>query len=334
MDYRFKKRKISSKGDGVKKKKKKIVVIGGGTGIFAILSGLKNYFDDVSAVVTMADDGGSTGILREEFGILPPGDVRRAIIALSHSDNKILSELFNYRFKEGKGLAGHSFGNLMITALERLTGSFDEAVREASKIFGLKGKVIPATLGQTRLYAVLENKKIISRETNIDVPKHDGHLKIKKVWLKPAVKINPEAAKEIKAADLIVIGPGDLYTSLVPNLLVKGLKNSLKRSKAKVVYFANLMTKYGETDGFRTSDFLRVLEIYLGKGVLDYIVVNNKKPVSARLRPYASERATLVKNDLKKSSKKPILIAADLLRPRGFLRHDPGKTAAVVRKLI
>jgi len=317
-----------------KKDRKKIVVIGGGTGIFAILNGLKNYFDDISAVVTMADDGGSTGILREEFGILPPGDARRAIIALSHSDNKILSELFNYRFKEGKGLAGHSFGNLMITALERLTGNFDKAIKEASKIFGLKGKVIPVTLQNTRLYAELENGKVVSRETNIDVPKHDGHLKIKKVWLKPAVKINPEAAKEIKVADLIIIGPGDLYTSLVPNLLVKGLKSSLKHSKAKVIYFVNLMTKYGETDGFRTSDFLKVLENYLGEGVLDYIVVNNKKPAPARLRPYALEKAYWVENDFKKINRKPILIEADLLRPRGFVRHDPEKAAAVVRKLL
>ena len=318
----------------MRKPKKKIVVIGGGTGIFAVLAGLKKYFDDISAVVSMADDGGSTGILREEFGILPPGDIRRAIIALAHSDNKILSELFNYRFKEGRGLAGHSFGNLMITALERLTGSFDQAVKEASKVFGLKGKVIPVTLQHTRLYAELENGKVVSRETNIDVPKHDGHLKIKRVWLKPAVRINPEAAKEIKAADLIIIGPGDLYTSLIPNLLVRGLKKSLEQTEAKILYFVNLMTKYGETDGFRASDFLKILESYLGKIVLDYIVVNNKKPVPVRLRPYASERACLVENDLKNSSEKPILIAADLLRPRGFVRHDPEKIANIIKKLF
>ncbi|MEK7624440.1 MAG: gluconeogenesis factor YvcK family protein [Patescibacteria group bacterium] len=314
--------------------RKKIVVIGGGTGIFAVLNGLKKYFDNISAVVSMADDGGSTGTLREEFGILPPGDIRRAIIALACSDNKILSELFNYRFKEGRGLAGHSFGNLMIAALERITGNFDLAIKEASKIFGLKGKVMPATLQHTRLCAELENGATVNRETDIDIPKHDGRLKIKRVWLKPAVKINPEAAKEIKTADLIIIGPGDLYTSLIPNLLIKGLKESLKQTKAKTVYFVNLMTKHGETDGFKASDFLKVLESYLGKGVLDYVVVNNKKPAPARLRLYASERATLVENDLKKNNLKPILIAADLLRPRGFLRHDPGKTANIIKKLF
>lgn len=318
----------------MRKPDKKIVVIGGGTGIFAVLNGLKNYFDDVSAIVSMADDGGSTGILREEFGILPPGDVRRAIIALAHSDNKILSELFNYRFKEGRGLAGHSFGNLMITALERITGSFDQAIKEASKIFALKGKVIPVTLQNTRLYAELENGLIISKESNIDIPKHDGRLKIKRVWLKPAAELNPEAEKEILSADLVIIGPGDLYTSLIPNLLVKGLKKSLKETPAKILYFVNLMTKYGETDGFQASDFLGVLENYLGERVLDYVVVNNKKPTPARLRLYASERACLVENGLRNLDKKPHLITADLLRPRGLIRHDPEKTVRIVKSIL
>ena len=313
---------------------KKIVVIGGGTGVFTVLSGLKKYFSDLTAVVTMADDGGSTGILREEFGILPPGDIRRALIALSTSDNKMLSQLFNYRFAEGGGLSGHSFGNLMITALERLTGSFDKAIKEASKIFALKGKVIPVTLQHTRLHAKLENGQIVSKESNIDIPRHDGHLKIKKVWLKPAVKINPEAEKEILAADLIIIGPGDLYTSLIPNLLVRDLKKSLKQTKAKVIYFVNMMTKHGETDNFRASDFLRVLENYLGRGVLDYVAVNSKKPASARLRSYVSEHACLVENDFKKTNKKPILIAADLMRPRGFIRHDAEKTANIIKKFL
>lgn len=318
----------------MRKNKKKIVVIGGGTGIFAVLNGLKKYFDDISAVVSMADDGGSTGILREEFGILPPGDVRRAIIALSHSDNKILSELFGYRFEEGRGLSGHSFGNLMIAALERISGGFDKAIKEASKIFALKGRVIPVSLENTKLYAKLENGRLIKGESNIDIPKHNGHLKIKKVWLKPMVKINPEAKREIMAADLVIIGPGDLFTSLIPNLLVKGLKETLKQTKAKILYFVNLMTKYGETGNFRASDFLKTLESYLDKGVLDYIAVNNKKPSPLRLRSYASERAFLVENDLGHSGQKPILIAADFLRPRGLIRHDSEKTAAVVKKIL
>lgn len=316
------------------KNEKKIVVIGGGTGIFSVLNGLKKDFDNITAIVTMADDGGSTGILREDFGILPPGDVRRAIIALSHSDNKILSALFNYRFKEGRGLVGHSFGNLMIAAMERITGSFDSAIKEASIIFGLKGKVVPVTLESARLCAELENGEIIKQETNIDVPKHDGNLKIKKVWLSPAVKINPEAAQAIKSADLIIIGPGDLYTSLVPNLLVKGVKESLKKSRAKIAYFANLMTKHGETDGFVVSDFVKVLENYLQGTSLDCIIVNSKKPAPSRLRAYSSEFACLVKNDLNSSNKKPVLIAADLLRPRGFVRHDSEKIAGVIKKLL
>ncbi|MDP1719188.1 MAG: YvcK family protein, partial [bacterium] len=168
---------------------KKIVVIGGGTGIFPILLGLKKHFSDITAIVTTADEGGSSGILREEFGILPPGDVRRALIALSSSDNKMLSELFNYRFQEGSGLSGHSFGNLMITALERITGSFDKAVSEAGKILAVQGRVLPVTLDKASLMAELENGEIVKGETNIDIPKHDGRLKIKKVWLKPEASL-------------------------------------------------------------------------------------------------------------------------------------------------
>ena len=174
-------------------KDKKIVVIGGGTGIFPVLLGLKKHFSKITAIVTMSDEGGSSGILREEFGILPPGDIRRAMIALSASDNKILSELFNYRFQEGSGLSGHSFGNLMITALERITGSFDSAITEAGKILSVQGDVLPVTLKKASLMAELENGELIKGERNIDIPKHDGHLKIKKVWLKPEAEINPAA---------------------------------------------------------------------------------------------------------------------------------------------
>src|SRR3990167_1058978 len=212
---------------------KKVVVIGGGTGVFTVLSGLKEYEYELSAIVTMADDGGSTGILREEFGILPPGDIRRALVALSTSDNKILSDLFNYRFKEGAGLRGHNFGNLLLTALERITGSFSSAIAEAGKILSVEGTVIPVTLEKSRLMAELENGKIIKGEMNIDIPSHDGHLKIKRVWLEPNANLNAEAKRALLEADAIVLGPGDLYTSLMPNLLIKGFREALRASKAK-----------------------------------------------------------------------------------------------------
>ncbi len=315
------------------KANKKIVVIGGGTGVFTVLSGLKDYFSDLTAIVTMADDGGSAGILREEFGILPPGDIRRAIIALSASDNKILSELFNYRFKEGSGLSGHSFGNLMITALERITGSFDKAISEASKILAVQGKVLPVTLQKTRLSAEFDDGEIIKGETNIDIPKNDGNRKIKEVWLEPAVKINPAAKKAILEADAVIIGPGDLYTSLIPNLLVKGVKEAIKSSKAKVIYFVNLMTKFGETHGFRASQFVSELEKYIGKGIINFAVVNNTKPAAMRFRPYVLEQSEFVEPDTDNFPKGATPVTASLIRNYGLIRHDPEKLAEVIKML-
>lgn len=312
---------------------KKIVVIGGGTGVFTVLTGLKKYFRNLTAVVTMADDGGSTGILREEFGILPPGDIRRALVALSASDNKILSELFNYRFEEGRSLLGHSFGNLMIAALERLTGSFEKAIGEASRLLAVQGTVLPVTLKKTFLAAKLEDGSVIRGETNIDVPRYDGRLRIKKIWLEPAASLNPAVRKAILAADAIIIGPGDLYTSLIPNLLVKGMRRAIRQAHGKKIYFVNLMTKFGETTGFRASDFVKTIEQYLGKGVLDYVVVNKTKPSAMRFRPYIAEKAEFVDVDVE-NLKKPTPIIANLIRKSGFIRHDPEKMAQIVRMLI
>ena len=316
------------------KSDKKIVVIGGGTGVFTVLSGLKHYFNNLTAVVTMADDGGSTGILREEFGILPPGDVRRAIVALSSSDNKILSELFNYRFKEGKGLSGHSLGNLIITALERITGSFETAIDEVGKILQVKGRILPVTLKTTYLMAELEDGSLVKGETNIDIPRHDGFLKIKKVWLRPAVSINLDARKAILEADAVIIGPGDLYTSLVPNLLVSGMKDALRKTRGKVIYFVNTMTKFGETHGFDASDFLRVVEDHLGKGIVDFVAINKTKPTTNRLRPYAEEKSEFVNADLENLPKKPVPVVTSLIRRSGLLRHDPEKVAKLVKMLV
>ncbi len=312
---------------------KKIVVIGGGTGVFTALTGLKKYFKNLTAIVTMADDGGSAGILREEFGILPPGDIRRALIALSATNNKTLSELFGYRFSKGRGLSGHSFGNLMITALERITGNFEQAIEEAGKILSIQGRVLPVTLQKVSLIARLDNGKIIEGETNIDAPKHDGRLGIQKVWLKPKAAINPAARRAILEADAVIIGPGDLYTSIIPNLLVKGVREAIKKTKAKKLYFVNLMTKFGETAGFRASDFVRSLEQYLGKDVLDYAVVNKTRPNPMRFRAYIREGAEFVEPDLE-YSQKTTLIKTDLIRARGFLRHDPDKIAELVKMLI
>jgi len=313
---------------------KKIVVIGGGTGVFTVLTGLKNYPFHLSAIVTTADDGGSSGVLREEFGILPPGDIRRVLVALS-SDSPVLANLFNYRFEDGTGLKGHSFGNLFLTALERITGDFNQAVKEASKILGIKGKVIPVSLDYTRLFARLENDFLVVGESNIDVPKHDGSLFIEEVFLNPKPKANKEAIKAIKEADIIIAGPGDLYTSIIPNFLVKGIKEAIKKSRAKKVYICNTMTKYGETNKFTAEDFFATLEKYLGKGVIDYFLVNTEKPKNCYLGEYNKEKAELVKYDKKilSSWKKPKVIFARLLRQGPLLRHDSKKLAKVISNI-
>lgn len=328
---------MSIKSGGKDKKgkdKKGTVVIGGGTGVFTVLTGLRPYFDNLTAVVTMADDGGSTGILREEFGILPPGDVRRSLIALASTDNIMLAKLFNYRFEKGAGLTGHSFGNLMLTALERLTGSFDKAILEASRILAVQGRVLPVTLENSRLYAELENGMIIRGENNIDIPKHDGSIAIKQVWLKPATSANPEVIQAILKAKLVIVGPGDLYTSLIPNLLVSGVKEALKKTKAKKIYFVNLMTKLGETNGFRASDFLKTLEFYLGSGVLNYVVINTKKPGWRRYRRYIKEKADMVEFDKENFGSYPAVITADLLRSGVLIRHDPEKIARLIKMIF
>ncbi len=319
---------------------KRVVVIGGGTGVFNVLTGLKKYPFHLTAIVTVSDNGGSSGILREEFGVLPPGDVRRALVALSSSSTPLLAKLFNYRFKDGESLKGHSFGNLFLTALERITGDFSSAVKEAGKILGVKGEVIPVSLDKTRLFAELENGYLVVGETNIDVPKHDGNLKIKRVFLNPPAKANPEAIAAIKKADVIIIGPGDLYTSIVPNFLVRRIKQAIKSSSATKIYICNIMTKYGETTGFTARDFLTIIEKYLGKGVLDYFIVNKELPQSRYLKKYQKEQAQVVSFSPKdfvaelQHKKKPQIILANLLRQGKLLRHDPQKLAKVLAKII
>lgn len=313
-------------------KTKNIVVIGGGTGVYTTLSGLKKYPHNLTAVVSMADDGGSTGVLREEFGILPPGDIRRALVALSDAEES-LSDLFNYRFNEGT-FNGHNFGNLLITALERLTGDFEKAIEEAARLLNVKGKVIPVTLDNTRLFAELEDGEIIEGETNIDIPKHNPELRIKRAFLNPGAKANRRALASLREAHLIVIGPGDLYTSIIPNLLVKGFGAAIKRSSAKKVYICNLMTKYGETNGFKASNFLAEIERYLGKDVLDFVILNNHPPRRSRLLYYScQDKSELVENNIATRSKYKI-IEADLLREKTLVRHDPDKLAQTLTSLL
>ena len=318
--------------------KKKILVIGGGTGTFAVLSGLKKYPVDLTAVVTMMDSGGSSGRLRDEFGQLPAGDVRQALVALSE-DTSVMRSLFNYRYNKGEGLEGHSFGNLFLTTLAEVLGGMDKALEEASRVLKIKGKVLPVTLSSANLAAEYENGLVVEGEGNIDEPKHDGSLKIKKLSLKPEVEPYEKTLKAISEADLIVIGPGDLYTSLIPNLVVSQVAETICGSKAKKAYILNLMTKYGQTNGFTASKFVAEMEKYLGD-CLDYILINNKSFPSEIIDRYKSEKDSPVVDDLKDDGYR--IIRNDFLESdpiektsgdhlkRSLIRHDPEKLAKVL----
>jgi uncharacterized cofD-like protein len=311
---------------------KKIVVIGGGTGSFTALMGLKNYDVNLTAIVSTMDDGGSTGRLRDEFGVLPPGDIRRCIVALSNS-SEMMKNLFQYRFING-GLKGHSFGNLFITALKEITGSDEQAIKEACRILSIKGNVLPVTLDDCRLCAELEDGQIIKGEANLDVPKHDGNLKIKKLFTEPAAFAFREATEAIRAADLVVIGPGDLYGSIIVNLLVKGLPEAIKDSKAKKLYVCNVMTKFGETNGFKVINFVEELEKYLGKDVLDYVLANDVIMDKELLAKYELEKKFPVMFDDEELTNSNIeFIKRDLICEQELIRHDSRKLARAIMEI-
>ncbi|HEY2810928.1 MAG TPA: gluconeogenesis factor YvcK family protein [Rhabdochlamydiaceae bacterium] len=316
---------------------KKIVVIGGGTGNFAVLRGLKNYDVDISAIVSMADDGGSTGILRDELGVLPPGDVRQCLVALSNSSNMMRS-LMSYRFENG-GLGGHSFGNLLLSALEKVTGSFEKAVEEMGKILFIKGKVIPVTTHQVRLKMLLSSRRLLEGEKEIYLSQEidQGY---KSIYLEPYAKANPHAIAEIMNADIIIIGPGGLHTSLIPNLLVEGVREALCNSQAKKTFVVNLMNRKGQTTGFKVSHYLSEITRFIGDDIFDYILVNHQKPSQELIEVYAEE-GELVENDLVDDR----VIAAALLGDpketpkkdmlkRSLIRHDSKKLAQELMKIV
>lgn len=316
------------------KKRKNFVVIGGGTGTFTVLSALKKYPVNLSAVVSMADDGGSTGVLRDQYGALPPGDIRRALVALSE-ESGTMRKLFEYRFENGD-FAGHSVGNLFLSALEKITGNFAGAVEEASKILNVKGSVIPVTLDNIRLCAELCDGTLIKGETNIDIPKvGKKRSPIKKVWLEPKAELYDVARKAILNADVIVIGPGDLYTSLIPNLLVSGMPEAIAESKAKKVFVCNLMTKFGETDGFKAMKFFREAEKYIGKHILDFMLINIVRPLPRILKEYKKEGSEFVDfSTLVYMSTRPQFILEDIISEGELVRHDSVKLAKILFSLV
>lgn len=321
---------------------KNIVILGGGTGTSTLLSGLRKYFKNISVIVSTADDGGSTGMLRKELGVLPPGDIRQCLLGLSNAPRE-MQELFNYRFSKGN-LSGHNVGNIILSALEKIYG-VQAGLLLAGKILNSTGEVIPVTLKPTVLSAVLDNGKIITGEHNIDEPNMNFESGIKNIELKPNQPVNPRVLEAIKKADVIIFGPGDLYTSTLPNLLVRGVRESIKRSKAQKIFITNIMTKFGQTQGYKASDFIVELEKYLGDS-LDVVLVNKQVPKQEDLKKYAKEKAEFVEVDVDKLQKfKNRVIVQNFLQngtykkkpgdklKRSFLRHNSLKLAKVIYHL-
>ena len=328
-------------------RKQRIVVIGGGTGSFVALSGLKKYPVELAAIVPMSDSGGSNKRLRDEFGLLPTSDIRQCFVALSAEGQHggLLRKLFMYRFDRGTGISGMTFGNLFMAALSDILGSQEEAIRQTGKVLRIRGKVIPVSYTDTNLYAEYEDGSVLTEEHLIDEPPVGSiHSKIKKIYLKPRAVANPQALEAIENADVVLIGPGDLYTSIIPNLLVKGVSGALKKTKAQKIFVLNLMTKYGQTTGYRASDHLKALETYIGQDIIDVVLVNTKKPGKAALRWYKDFEEYPVADDLKDLDKRKIIRAvlvkdiviekdkADSLK-RSIIRHDPDGLAKEVMKL-
>lgn len=324
-----------------KLKQKNIIVIGGGTGSFVILSGLKQYPVNLTAIVPVTDDGGSTGRLRDEFGFLPVGDIRQCLAALA-SENGLLRQMLLYRFNKGKGLAGHNLGNLILTALEDLVGSEPEAVIQAAKIFKLKGRILPISKKLVKLKAEYSDGQEIVSEHLIETHKLKPSQTIKKLYIVPQAQINPHAKQAILTADLIVLAPGDLFNSIIANLVIKGTKQAIKKSTAKLVYVVNLMTLNSQTHDFTAKDHLRQIEKYTGKKV-NYILVN-KKPIPQKIKQaYQKLDEYEVKDDLNKDPrvKRANLIAkstyhkpkSDRIK-RSLLRHHPQKLAKAIIDLI
>ena len=318
--------KAKPEPDAVNAKHTKVVVIGGGSGRFTLLEGLRRFPLDISAIVSMTDSGGSSGRLRAELGVLPPGDVRQCLVALSTSP-KVMLDLFNYRFSEGS-LAGHSFGNLFLTALEKTTGSFDKAVEECERILAIEGRVIPVTLGKSELVAQLEDGTEIEGETNIDIPKAK-RARIKKVFLRPQVSASQKAIEAIADADLIVIGPGDLYTSIIPNLLVEGISKAICASDAVKVFVLPLATKRGETDGFSPQKFVKEIEYYCGCST-QFVISNSRKFPRELLATYGKEGAEPVICNSEEIFGSKVVCADLLSQAEGLARHDPIRTAQAV----
>lgn len=308
----------------------KIVAIGGGTGLSTLLRGLKRGTSNLTAVVTVSDDGGSSGRLKKELGVLPPGDVRNCLVALA-DDEALVTDLFRYRFTEGEGLSGHSFGNLFLAAMTGITGNFDHAIKESSRVLNVVGRVLPATLGVVRLCAELDDGTILEGESNIS----RAQRPIKRVFFDPpAVAPLDEVIAAIRDADAIVLGPGSLFTSVVPNFLVNRIAREVADAHAVKMYVCNVMTQPGETDAMTAADHVEALLANAGERVCDYVIVNDQPP-SRLLSAYAQEGQDPVEPDGERITALGLEpVRAALIGETETVRHDPDKLATVVLGIV
>jgi uncharacterized cofD-like protein len=319
----------------------RVVALGGGTGLSTLLRGLKKYTGNLTAIVTVADDGGSSGRLRQEYRILPPGDFRQCITALADVE-PLMTTLFQHRFKEGS-LSGHSFGNLFIMAMAEITGDFEHAIRESGRVLAVRGQIVPSTLRDVTLMAEMMDGETRVGESSIPHP--NGHAgegdtavatasAIKRVFLEPEPTINPEAEEAILNAELITVGPGSLYTSILPNLVVDGMAEALKASPAIKVFICNVATQPGETDFFRVSDHLKAIENHLGTNIFDFVVINSNNnfpmPASAQsagIRRVIYDQATVAQRSIH-------AVLVDVVNSKVSTHHDPDKLAKAIMKKI
>ncbi|XID92134.1 uridine diphosphate-N-acetylglucosamine-binding protein YvcK [Paenibacillaceae bacterium WGS1546] len=312
-------------------RKPRIVVIGGGTGLSVMLRGLKQKPLDITAIVTVADDGGSSGILREELQIPPPGDIRNVLSALADTE-PLLAEVLKYRFPNGTGLAGHSLGNLILAAVTDITGDFVTGITELSRIFAVRGQVLPAANQSIVLKAEMEDGTIVVGESAI--PK--SGLRIRKAFLEPAdVEALPEAVQALREADAILIGPGSLYTSIIPNLIVPKLAEAIVQSDAVKLFVCNVMTQPGETDGYSVSDHLDAVHAHIGHHLFDYVIVNDGEIPPQVESLYAEQGAKAVHLDLEEVTRRGYKVIADkLVLFRTYLRHDAAKLSDHIYHLV
>ncbi len=309
----------------------RIVGIGGGHGLSSLLKGIKEYTSNLTAIVTVADSGGSSGRLRKDFAMPPPGDIRNCLVALADTE-PLMEDLFQYRFKGPSELKGHSFGNLFITAMREVTKSFASAVRATSKVLAIRGRVLPSSLSDVSLQAKMKDGRVIKGEA--EIPEAGGE--IEKLSLLPSdAPSYPEALEAIKEAEIIVIGPGSLYTSVMPNLLTKGMIEAIKNSRAIKIYVCNIMTQAGETDNYSASDHIEAIYRHTESRFLDHVLVNTSQGPPELAKKYEEEKAFPVAVDEEKIEKMGVkIVKANLMSTKDYLRHEPDKLARAITRIF